>query len=168
MTQHDEKKTLRKLDFITGIVLLVISVFFIFQSWKLLQRTFSKGGEWYLSAGLVPMVVCIALAICSLVLIVNAIKSKVSFAVTPEKLKKSICNHNFFTTVFIIVWFAAHIFVLLEFLSYELATITFLVVFIAVFAEKNLKKIGIGVVVSVVITLAIAYCFGSLVGIPLP
>lgn len=168
MEQHEDKRALRKADFVMGVLLLITSIFFFVQSWKLMQRSLERNMEWYLSAGLVPMVVCAALGICALVLIVNALGSKLFFKVTPEELKATVCSRSFFATAFIIIWFAVYIFVLLEFLSYELATVLFLVVFIAAFAEKSWKKIGIGVAVSVVVTLAVSYCFGSLVGIPLP
>lgn len=168
MDQKEDKSSLRKLDLATGILLLLTSIFFLIQSWQLLRNTLSKGTEWYLSAGLVPMIICALLLICSLILICNALRYKLSFSIRKEELKAHLKSRPFWATIFIISWFAVYIFLLLNWFSYTIATIVFLVVFMIVFADKDIKKIAIGSVISVITTLLIAYCFGSLVGIPLP
>lgn len=168
MDGKENNAALRRADLIFGVLLTAASVFFFVQSVKLMKLTLSKNAEWYLSAGLVPMLVSALLFLCSMILIINALGSKVSFSASKEDALSFLRSRKFISTAFIIVWFASYIFLFLNFLDYIPATLIFLIGFIAAFSEKDLKKILVGVVVSVVVTVVIYYCFGRLVGIPLP
>lgn len=164
----NNKQSLRKADFIMAIILYAVSIFFSINSIKLIIRTISKKGEWYISAGLVPLLVCILLFICATVLLVNSLKSGISFKNDLKTLKSKLLNRQFLSTAFIVGWFALYIFIFLKYLPYEVSTIIFLEGFIIAFSQKNLKKMIIGAAVSVITTLLIVWCFGNLVGIPLP
>lgn len=114
------------------------------------------------------MLICSLLFICGIILLTTALKSGVSFHLSKGQMKAKVQKRSFLASAFIIFWFAIYIFVLLEYLPYVAATILFMAVFIIVFAERNVKKMLIGTAISIATTAIIAFCFGTLVGIPLP
>ncbi|MEM7318568.1 MAG: tripartite tricarboxylate transporter TctB family protein [Pseudomonadota bacterium] len=79
MTHGDDTMTLRARDFWTSLVLIAVSLFFLWKTSKIplfgANRAGVSGADWYNSAAIVPLGIFAAMLILSLVLLINAIRS---------------------------------------------------------------------------------------------
>ena len=164
-----EKSKLRRADLITSIILIIFSVYVAIGSIKLMMNTLNGGKDWFKSAGLFPLIISLLLALCAVLLLINAIKdgAKIDFF-TIEKIKALFVSREFKVALIVIGFLALYIFVLIPLLPYEVATFIYLLVFMVIFNEKKPKNIIISVVVSLVATFMLYYGFGKIALIPLP
>ena len=113
-----DKKTLRKADLVMSMVLILFAVFVFSESMKLMDRTLNLENPdyaiWYRSAGLIPMIVSVLLAISAFSLFVTAWKSGARFDFfTKSKIKHFFTCRESRIAVFVIGWLAFYIFILL-------------------------------------------------------
>lgn len=164
-----EKLNLRRADLVTSIILFLFAAFVFVNAIGLISNTLEKEKDWYVSAGLFPLIISIFLALCAFLLFSKARKdgAKLDF-ITNESIKSLIYSREFKVATFIIGLLAFYIFVLLEVLPYWLATFIYLYVFMFVFQKKTKKHIIIMSIVAVLSTIALTYGFGTLAMIPLP
>lgn len=191
-----DKQTLRRADLIMSTILLAFSVFVFILSAKLMNRTLNLNNPdsaiWYRSAGLIPMIVSVLLAISSIALFARARKEGAKFDFfKKEKFKNFFLSREFRIAGFIIGWLAVYIFVLLGpvekviyevlysingiswivpyYLPYILMTFIYLFVFIIAFNDRKIKKNWIiSSVISLVVSVLVAYLFGNVAMIILP
>jgi len=164
-----DKLKLRRADLVTSIILFLFSAFVFVNAIELLSNTLRKEKDWYVSAGLFPLIISVFLALCAYLLFSRARKdgAKLDFIKT-ENIKSLISSKEFKVATFIIGLLAFYIFVLLEVLPYWLATFIYLYVFMFTFQKKTKKHIIIMSIVAVLSTIALTYGFGTLAMIPLP
>lgn len=191
-----DKKTLRRADLVMSIVLVIIALFVFIMSAQLLNRTLNLNNPdnaiWYRSAGLVPMIVSILLAISAISLFLKAWGDGARFDFfTKEKLIYFFTCREFKVAGFVIGWLAIYIFVLLgpvedviynalydiegiswiipQYLPYTIMTFIYLVVFILAFNDRSKKKNWIiSIVISIIVSVVVAYLFGDVAMIILP
>lgn len=191
-----EKKTLRRADLVMSIILILFAIFVFVMSMQLMNRTLNLKNEdnavWYRSAGLIPMIVSVLLAISSIGLFTTARRDGAKFDFfTGEKVKVFFGSREFRVAGFVIAWLAVYIFILLgpveeviynalyamegihwmivQYLPYVIMTFIYLFVFIMVFSDRTKRKEWInGVVISLICSVVIAYLFGDVAMIILP
>jgi|GEM_PF-1260239 len=191
-----DKKTLRKADLVMSLVLILFAAFVFIMSLKLMNRTLNLKNEdyavWYRSAGLIPMIVSILLAISAGSLFTTAWKEGARFDFfTKEKVKHFFTCREFRVAGFVIGWLAIYIFVLLGpiedliynilyaipnihwmipfYIPYILMTFIYLFVFIIVFSDKTKKRDWImAALIALVVSFLVAYLFGDVAMIILP
>lgn len=191
-----DKKTLRKADLVMSILLILFSAFVFIMSLKLMNRTLNLNNEdyalWYRSAGLIPMIVSVLLAISAGSLFIKAWSEGARFDFfTKEKVKHFFTCREFRVAGFVIGWLAIYIFVLLGpvenwlynalyaipninwivpyYLPYILMTFVYLFVFMLVFSDKSKKReITVAAIISVIVAFVVAYLFGDVAMIILP
>ncbi len=163
-----DKKVLRKLDVAFGILLLIGSV--ILLVWSALMPVSGLGGamqvSFWIAPGALPVVVSSVMAILAVVLIAGAVREGAK--VTGEDVRKALAilgtreaKYSFVISALLILY----IVFMLGWLPYWLATFLFLSVFMFIFKAGRPHVI---LLVSAFTTLAIWYCFGEVVMIPLP
>lgn len=185
-----DKKTLRRADLITSIVFFLFATFVFLLSVGLMKKTFERGNDWFMSAGLVPMIISILLAICSVGLFIKAIKDGARFDfITKENIKKFVTCREFKVAMTIILMLALYLFVMLTFVEdaiksvfsamnaaawvryyvpYAIVTFIYLASFMIIFNEKTKKKIVLSIIISFIASALIAYLFGEVAMILLP
>jgi len=190
-----KKSTLRKADLVMSILLLIFAIFVFYQASLLMHRTLNLNNEdnalWYRSAGLMPMVVSALLGISAISLFVRAWREGARFDFfTSEKVKGFFGGRELRVALFVILWLAFYIFVLLgpveeaiynglydagvfwmiyQYLPYMLMTFVYLFVFMMAFNDvKKLKDWVISFVISLVSSALIAYLFGHVALVVLP
>lgn len=191
-----DKKTLRKADLVMSIILVALAVAVFIMSLQLMNRTLSLNNQdsaiWYRSAGLVPMIVSILLAISAISLFFKALKDGARFDfLTKDKIKHFVTCREFRVAGFVIAWLAIYIFVLLGpvedaiynalysidgiswiipyYLPYVLMTFIYLFVFIIALNDLTKKKYWIvSFVIALVTSILVAYLFGDVAQIILP
>lgn len=162
-------KTLRRADLVTSVALMIVSFAGITMSVPLLLRTLARERFWYKSAGLFPMIVCLLLGICAVILFIRAKKDGASFDFfTREKIIGFFKLREFRVATAVIIFLAVYIFIMLPLMSYETATFIYLFVFMFAFMEKNFKNGIKTLLISAAATAALTYGFGHLAMIPLP
>jgi len=185
-----DKKTLRRADLITSIVFFLFSVFVFVMSLQLLIRTFERKNDWYMSSGLVPMIVSVLLAICSIALFVRARRDGAKFDfLDKEHIKKFFKSRELKVAVTIIGMLAFYLFIMLRFVEewikkifrmldapgwvryyvpYAIVTFIYLFAFMIVFNEKSKENIIKSMLISLIASGLIAYLFGDVAMILLP
>lgn len=164
-----DKLNLRRADLVTSIILFLFSIFVFVNAIMLLSNTLKKEKDWYVSAGLFPLIISVFLALCAFMLFSKARKDGATFDfINLENIKLLTQSKEFRVATFVIGLLAFYIFVLLAVLPYWLATFIYLYVFMFVFQKKTAKHIIIMSIVAVLSTIALTYGFGTLAMIPLP
>lgn len=166
-----EKKTMRRADLITSIVLMIYSVGMFTMSLKLILRSLEKNRDWYQSAGLFPVIVSIFLFLCAISLYKTARKDGANFKfISFENAKEFVKSSEVKVASTIIGVIAAYIFILLplKWLKYEISTFMFLFGFMFIFNKKDMKSIIKTIIISIIATAMLTYGFGQLAMIPLP
>ncbi len=163
-----DKSVLRKLDIAFGILLLIGSA--ILLVWSALMPVSGLGGamqvSFWIAPGALPVVVSSVMIVLAVVLIVGAVRE--GARVTGEDVRKALAilktreaKYSFIISALLILY----IVFMLGWMPYWLATFLFLAVFMFIFKAGRPHVI---LLVSAFTTLAIWYCFGEVVMIPLP
>ncbi len=165
-----EKKTLRKADMVTSIVLMAIAVSWFGLSIPLLIKTVRSGEHFYISAGLFPMIISGLLGLCAANLFFKARKDGARFDFfKADKVIALIKSRESRIAAVIIGLMAVYIFILLPLVSYSIATFIFLFLFMLYFKGlRSVKGVLIIFIISAVTTAILSYGFGELAMIPLP
>lgn len=137
---NDEKKGLRQADFLTSFLLIGIAIW-VFVTGLRMPMTGTYGGvqsQWYVSPGLLPMIVGALLGFLALALLVNSIRSGGARVVT-EVLKRRDMklqeSHIRFGAIMLA--FVTYVFLNIPRVDFFLATATFLMFFIGAFYPND-------------------------------
>ncbi len=190
-----DKKIVRRFDLVTSIVLIIGSIWFLFQCRNLFFNPFGKRTvspeetqelieTWFQSAALFPALVGVLLLVAGIALLVIAIKDGARFDfITIENIKKLKNNKEFCTFLIVAGLLALYIYALIPFcraflniIPYVFQGFPFMVatfIYIASMAiifqrERTKKNIIISLVVAFVASLVIAFMFNKGALIPLP
>jgi hypothetical protein len=167
----EDKKILRKADIVFGTILILISSFFLFQSFKMprtadILRAQNNREALLTAPGIMPALVSAILIILGILLIVGALKEGAKL--TKEDLSKvktwfgTVESKNTMIMFAIIV---VYIFGLLGRLPYIVSTFIFLAAFMFIFKAASWKWV---LFIAALTSIAIAFAFGNIVMIPLP
>ncbi len=152
-------------DFLSSIVLLALSFFVLFESWRIYQKA---GKLLYLSPALIPLMLGGILLLLSLVLLLESLKDGGAGARVEEMkavfrdLKK---DPNSFRMLVGVVLMGVYTFVLLGLLPFWLATFLFMLLLMYFLEAGSLVQI---VSVSVLVTALIIILFQVCFRVPLP
>lgn len=159
------KEALRKLDFVAGVVLSVLSIIFGIITLKMPWNGISGGGV-KAAPGILPIIVCGALFIMGIMLAVEGYKE--GGKITADDLKagsKVLTSKEALRIYLMIALIAAYIFGLLGRIHFAIATFIFLSVF---FLMVKAGKWWTCLLLAAIVAGAITFAFGELIGIPLP
>lgn len=164
-----EKQHLRRADLVTSIIIFVFAVFVFANAVMLMNDTLGKGKDWFVSAGLFPMIISVMLALCAFLLFSKARKdgARLDFFKV-DKIKNLAKSREFQVACIVIGLLAVYIFILLPLLVYWAATFIYLYSFMLIFGKRTLKGFIVMTIVAVLSTIALTYGFGTLAMIPLP
>ena len=177
-----KKTTLRRMDLVFSIILMMLSVWIMINCVKMFFNPFGRefarvSGEdikdsilnWYLSPALVPFIFACCLMICAIALYKIA------------RANGLLHNHEMHVAVLVIAILtiyikgliplcraALDIFPTFQGFPFMIATFVCLVAQMIVFSKKNAKKMIAAVVVAAIAAAAVTYGFGTLAMIPLP
>lgn len=191
-----DKKSLRRADLVMSLLLILLAIFVFIMSAQLMHRTLNLNNPdsaiWYRSAGLVPMIVSVLLAVSALSLYVKAWGDGARFDFfTKEKITGFFMGREFKVAGFVIGWLAIYIFVLLGpvenliyellyniqgihwmvpyYLPYIIMTFIYLFIFMMAFNDRTKKRAWItSLVISLTTSFLVAYLFGDVAMIILP
>lgn len=160
-----DKKTLRKMDQVMGILLTVLAIIFGIITLKMPWNGIAGGGV-KAAPGILPIIVCGALAVMGIMLAVSGYKEggKITAADIKAGAKVLVSKEalRIYLMIFII---AGYIFGLMGRMHFALATFIFLSVF---FLVVKAGKWWTCLLLAAVVAGAITFAFGELIGIPLP
>lgn len=160
-----DKKTLRKMDTVAGIILCALALFFGVVTYKMPWNGISGGGV-KAAPGILPIIVCGALFIMGILLAVEGYKE--GGKITGDDIKagaKVLVSKEALRIYLMIVLIAGYIFGLLGRIHFAIATFIFLSVF---FLVVKAGKWWSCLLLAAIVAGAITFAFGELIGIPLP
>lgn len=160
-----DKNIMRKMDIVFGVILVLLGMFFAWQSYKMPWNGISGGGV-LAAPGLLPLIISIVLMLCGVILIVSAVKE--GTRITKEDLKAAlkVLKSKAAVRIYVmLVIIAGYIFGLVGRIEFTLATFIFLSVF---FLYVKAGKWWGCLILAAVVAVAISFAFGTLIGIPLP
>lgn len=165
-----EKSTLRRADLVTSVILMLVAIGGFYMSLLLFLKTLDRGKDWFKSAGLFPMIILFFLFVCSLMLFTKARRDGARFDFfTKDKVIHLFKSKEFQVAIIVIGMLAGYIFVLIPLLSYWISTSIYVFGFMVYFKkERSLKDLLKILIITVCVTAALTYGFGTLAQIPLP
>jgi len=164
-----EKKDLRKKDIIASLIMLVLGIFTLVESFRMIFFTNLPGVKdigWFVAPGVFPFMLSVGLIIMSLIILSIAYREsgRMKFE-SWRKLSKYFRSKDTFIMMAEIGLLFFYVFILLTKLHFTLATISYL--FLSMFIVKAASWFKIAII-SVLVSLSITYLFGNLFKIPLP
>ena len=163
------KESLRKADIVFGILLIIVSAFFLFQSLTMPiegLKAKNRAEISYTAPGLVPAVVCTILIILGIILIIQTLREGTRLKKEDFSAVIRWCTSKQSRNMWAVIGiFFIYIFIMIGRLPYIASTFIFLAGFMFYFKAAKLWKI---LVISAAATAVIAYSFGEFMMIPLP
>lgn len=148
----DRKSLLKNNRLLEGVIIAIVSIFFIFESLKL-----HNNQSWALSPALFPLIITISILLFSIGLIVKSLKPDY---VDPKALK----GEGFKRLALIILISFLYLLVLSK-LHFLISSIIYLLLFLFILGERRWWLLGI---ISIITPLLIEYIFGNLLNVFLP
>lgn len=149
----EKKSIFKNKDVFDGIILAILSIFFINEAFKL-----HGNNQWSLSPALFPLIVASLVLIFSISQIIKGLKDKEA----REESKMS--KENFNKLIGIIIISFVYLFLLPK-LHFLVSSILYLLIFMYILGERN-WKILLGI--SIITPLLIQYVFGTILDVYLP
>jgi len=161
-----DKKKLRSADLLTSIICIIIGLIFTIVSIKLILSSRIRDTRFYMSLGFVPLLLSISFISIFVNILRNAIKEGGSLSLfLPAKIIATIKRPEEIKALFVMSWIGIYIFVLMKFFPYTISTSIFLFVFISVFYPKKFIKVAI---ITICVSIAVTYMFGTVANVILP
>lgn len=160
-----DKKTLRKMDQVFGILLTALAVIFGIITYNMPWNGIAGGGV-KAAPGILPIIVCGALAVMGILLTIEGYKE--GGKITADDIKagsKVLVSKEALRIYLMIALIASYIFGLLGRIHFAIATFIFLSVF---FLVVKAGKWWSCLLLAAIVAFAITFAFGELIGIPLP
>lgn len=168
----------RKADFVVCLLFIAFGGLVLYQSSLMPWETSRTGAEaqWYLSPGLFPAILGILLILFSLRVLVSAVAEGGHRDIAGPlmawivDLPRNVRVHR---VVFIVVWSGLYIFGALGRVNFQLASVVFVFVLIAVFwlpgsGATLARRAAIAALVSVIVPVSIAHVFSTYLYVPVP
>lgn len=148
----DKKSFLKNNRLIEGIVISLLSIFFIVESLKL-----HNGQSWALSPALFPLIITISILLFSLSLIIKSLKEK-------HADTEAIRTQGAVKLIFVIIISILYL-IFLQKLHFLISSIIYLFLFLFILGERRWWLLEI---ISLITPALIQYIFGNLLGVFLP
>ncbi|MGO1468614.1 MAG: tripartite tricarboxylate transporter TctB family protein [Tissierella sp.] len=148
----EKKSFLKNNRLIEGIVISLLSIFFIIESLKL-----HSGQSWALSPALFPLIITISILFFSVWLIIKSLKEERSNT-------NLIKTEGIMKLIFVIIISILYL-VFLQKLHFLISSIIYLFLFLFILGERRWWLLGI---ISLITPVLIQYIFGNLLGVFLP
>ena len=164
-----DKRSLRKKDFITSVILVIFGTLVLVKSLQMILFVDLPGVKnvgWFVAPGVFPFF--LSIAIITMGFILMAIGRKEGGGLNKkdwQKIKDSLHSSKFLITVFEVLLLIFYIFVLLGRIDFVVATIIYLFSSMLMVKATSWYKVAI---ISVSISIGVYYVFGTLFNIPLP
>lgn len=160
-----DKKIMRKMDIIFGVILVILGIVFAVESYKMPWSGISGGGV-LAAPGLLPLIVSLIIAACGVILVVSARREGARISKDDIKAAVNTLKSKPATRVYVmLVIIAGYVFGLIGRIEFTLATFIFLAVF---FLYIRAGKWWSCFILAAVVAAAISFGFGTLLSIPLP
>lgn len=164
-----EKKDLREKDIIASLIILVVGIFVLVDSFRMIFFTNVPGVKdigWFVAPGVFPFILSVGVIIMSVIMLSIAYREsgRIKFE-SWRKFSKYFKSKDTFVMMAEIGLLFFYVFILLTKLRFILATILYLFLSMSIVKAASWFKIAI---ISVLVSLSIAYLFGNLFKIPLP
>jgi len=149
-------KNIKNNDTIASLVVLLIGIYILIESIKLMDV-----GEYYDSPGLLPAIISVVIILSSSILIWNAIRRELEGSTVRGKSnhfdikKESLLNSRIIMIIIIITLYV----VFLDYTNFLISSISFLFILMCYLKSTNLLKITI---ISVVVPVLIQYVFKNI------
>lgn len=164
----DEKtKKIRDADIIISTIFIVGSGWSAYESLRMSHEMYSRGlATLYTVPGLSPFIVSICILVCSVVVLVNAIRvgGDLKF-LFPAALKKTFSSLQAFTPTIIMGMLCTYVFILVQRIPFTIATFVFITLLMTIFKATKVHWI---IVIGVLYSVAIVYFFTTVVGTQFP
>jgi hypothetical protein len=153
-----EVKKTRQADLVISPLLIVLSLWFGYDSYILSKKAIMAGQATIsTSPGLFPLVTCTAIAACSIYVLIHALKTKPSLSfLSWRTIRKHYSAFDPWVSIIVFGMFAIYVFVFLNRLPFELATVIYILAMMVTFKAARL---WIAVPVAVLYTLGVAFSF---------
>lgn len=167
MEKNSDKpeNTLRPLDFVTSIILFLISIFIVWESMHINQEV---GGPIYSSPGLMPLFLGFMMLLCSVLLFIRSVK-KVGISGNLRDFKDwfaATMKTGDTTNILMgIGALAVFTFILLPRLPFLLSSFIFLVLLMKILKAGSYLKITI---ISIIVSVSVFTLFQIIFKVPLP
>lgn len=161
-----ENKNLRSADILSSGIFILLGLGICINSFGMIRDNPDVQGRIYASAGLMPLVFGILLIVTSTVVLIHGIREGGDLKLfAPSSIWKGMKSNTGITILFIYSWLAVYVFILLKVLPYFISTLVFMVVFMFRFYSR---RPAVVLIVSIIVSAAVTYVFGSVINIPLP
>lgn len=152
-------KIIKNKDILDGILLSIISIFFIKESFKL-----HGNNQWALSPALFPLIVASLVLIFSIIQIIKSINNKNIVKEENMNKEKKMNKENIKKLILVILISFAYLLILPK-LHFLISSILYLAIFMYILGERNLKIL---ILVSIITPVLIQYVFGTILNVYLP
>ena len=163
-----DKKELRKKDLFASLILLGIGIWVFIESLKMIFVDLPgvKTVGWFVAPGVFPIILSIGLILMSCIILAIAVKESGGIKKGDwERIKKYLKSKDFLIILSEVGLLFLYIFVLLGRVHFIIATAVYL--FLSMFIVKASAWYKL-VIISIAISVGVAYLFGNLFKIPLP
>lgn len=163
-----DKESLRRKDFVASLILLVIGILVLIESIKMTFFVEIPGVEsegWFVAPGVFPLMLSTGLVIMSLIVLATVFKETTIKFTGWEKIRDVFKSKDNLIMAAEIGLLFFYTFILLGRMHFAIATSIYL--FLAMFIVKAASWYKIAII-SVAVSIAIAYVFGTLFKVPLP
>ncbi len=131
-----EGKPLRRADFITGIILILFSLWMLIETFQMPMRDTYGGVEnvWYVSPALLPLIIGIGLLILGVILLIHSIKlGGAHYFFETCKQYTNLLSESNYRFIAILIMLITFVYLFLPRFDFFLSILLFLFVFISVF-----------------------------------
>jgi hypothetical protein len=151
-------KKIRQADLVISPILIALSAWFGYDSYVLSKKAIMAGQATIsTSPGLFPLVTCAAIAACSVYVLIHALRTRPSLDfLSWQVIRRHYSAFDPWVSIIVFGLFAIYVFVFLNRMPFELATIIYILAMMIIFKATRL---WIAVPVAVFYTLGVAFSF---------
>jgi len=161
MEELDNKVlTIRRSDLIVSTIMILGGLWFAYDSFKMSYLTIKAGHATIAtSPGLFPFIISVLIILCSISVLLNAIRSGASLTfLTPSFLKRWAANFENWIPLVVMCYFVVFVFILIGRIPFIFATLSFGMAMMLTFRATRVIWI---VVINVVYSTFVIYCFSN-------
>lgn len=165
----EDKRDLRRNDLIASLVVLVTSIFVLGDSIRMIffvKVPAIEEAGWFVAPGFFPLILAVGLILMSLIMLSISLREGGKGAFPGwEKVRSSFRSKDELIMVAEIALLFFYVFVLIGNIHFAIASFIYLVLAMWIVRATSWYKI---LIISGVVSIAVAYLFGNLFKIPLP
>lgn len=165
----DEKNELSKHqgELVLSIIFILGSLWIMYRSVLMSIDVYNRTQpDVYTLPGIFPFIVAVLIILCSVSVILHAVKggARLNF-ISFERFRESLKRKDMQVFLVLIGWMMIYVFLLMEYLPFEIATFIFIFFLFRVFKAASLWR---SVLISALFSLIVVYFFAVIVRTPFP